>query len=108
MTAATEGVKSFQSVAQLADGAGVRQAVGSTSARTTLPTLGASRRVRINCNTRTWVRFGDSTVTASVAATSIPFEAFTPEYVIVPASATHFAVIRDSTDGFAHLQPTVS
>lgn len=98
-----------QTVAALADGAGVRQAVGTSSAPVTLPTLGASRRVRINASTRCWVRFGTSgSVTASVAGTSIPFEANSPEYVVVPAGMTHFAVIRDSADGFVHIQPTVT
>ncbi len=84
---------------------GTRAAVGSTTARTALPTLGDTHEVRILANTRCWIRFGSDSVEASVAGTSIPFPADTPEVVIVPDSATHFAVIRDSADGFVTLTP---
>lgn len=94
-------------IGQLADGAGVRQAVGSASATFALPTLGTSRRVRVLANTRCFIRFGGSGVSASVAGTSVPFVADLPEYVIVPGGATHFAVIRDTADGFVHVQPVV-
>jgi hypothetical protein len=86
--------------------AGTRLAVATaSSAATALPVLGATREVRVLANTRCWLRFGTGGVAASVAATSIPFPADAPEVVIVPADATHFAVIRDTADGFVTLTP---
>ncbi len=86
--------------------AGTRVAVATaSSAATALPTLGETREVRVLANTRCWVRFGTGGVAASVAATSIPFPADCPEVIEVPADATHFAVIRDTADGFVTLTP---
>lgn len=103
----TTGGADEASVAEYA--AGLRQAVGASStAAVTLPTLGASRRLRVMANTRCWLRFGMSGVGAAAAdGDSIPFAPDSPEVVKVPAGATHFRVIRDSADGFVTLTPTV-
>lgn len=90
---------------QYADGVGTRAAVGAASAATALPVLGETREVRITATVACWIRFGTSGVAASVAGSSIPFPASAPEVVIVPVGATHFAVIRDSADGFVTLTP---
>jgi hypothetical protein len=96
-----------QSVAEYAPG--VRQAVGASSTEAiALPALGPSRRVRVMANTRCWLRFGTSGVGAAAAdGNSIPFAPDAPEVVVVPASATHWRVIRDNVDGFVTLTPTV-
>jgi hypothetical protein len=65
--------------------------------------MGESREVRVRPNTNCWINFGTGSVSASVAGTSIPFSANAAEYVRVPDAATHFAVIRDSADGFVTL-----
>ncbi|MES2904014.1 MAG: hypothetical protein V4696_07500 [Pseudomonadota bacterium] len=85
---------------------GVRLASGAaSSAATALPTMGETREVRVHASEALWIRFGDSGVAATLGATSIPFNAGSVEVVEVPGSATHFAVIRDSADGFVTLTP---
>lgn len=104
----TTGGPDEASVGEYADGAGVRVAVTASSAAHALPVLSASRRVRVCGSVRAFLRFGGAGVSASLAGTSIPFVADTPETVKVPAGATHFAVIRDAAaDGHIHLQPVV-
>jgi hypothetical protein len=96
----------FSSSRDYAAGKGVRVAVATdSSAATPLPTLGETREVRIAANTDCWLRFGDATVVASVAETSIPLFAGGGEVMVIPAWATHFAVIRNSADGFITLTP---
>jgi hypothetical protein len=96
----------FSSSREYADGKGVRLAVATaSSAATALPVLGETREVRIAANTDCWLRFGGGSVAASVAGTSIPLYAGGVEVTVVPAWATHFAVIRDSADGFITLTP---
>jgi hypothetical protein len=94
-----------RSFVALTDGAGVRQAVALNTARFNLPALNTNRGVRISTTTRCFIRFGNSSVNAVVNGTSIPIEANAPEYLQVPAGATHFAVIRDLADGFISMHP---
>ena len=87
--------------------AGVRVAVtDSGTAAHALPTLGASREVRLMSNVRCFIRFGVPQAApngalldtaATVGATSFPLAADLPEVVRVPAGATHFAAICDGT-----------
>ena len=86
---------------------GLRHAVDATSEPVPIPDtmLGETREVRIVANTRCFLRFGDSAVAASNAGTSIPIVADAPEVMVVPASATHFAVVQDSAGGFLTLTP---
>jgi len=87
--------------------AGVRVSVTDTgTAANALPTLGASREVRLMASVRCFVRFGVPQAApnaalldtaATVGGTSFPLAPDSPEVVRVPAGATHFAVIRDGT-----------
>lgn len=81
-----------------------RQAVGSTSARVALPTLGTSRELYVMANTRCYFMTGSSSVTAS-AGTSHPLAVDERFYFRVPAGHTHVAYIRDSADGFISIVP---
>lgn len=80
---------------------GVRQAVGAaSSAAVALPTLGATREVRIVATARCYLRFGNSGVAEAAAdANSILIPADAPEVIQLPAGITHFRVIRDTADG---------
>lgn len=89
---------------------GVRVSVTATgTAANALPTMGNTREVRLMTTVRCFVRFGlpqaapDAALldtAASVAGTSFPLAADSPEVVRVPIGLTHFAVIRDeSFDG---------
>lgn len=88
---------------------GARVAFTSTStAATALPTLGASREVRLCASARCWIKWGTSGVSAAAAeAASFPVEANSPEVIRIPSSATHYRVIRDSADGNLTLTPAV-
>jgi uncharacterized cupin superfamily protein len=81
-----------------------RQAVGSTSARVALPTLGTSRELYVMANTRCYFMTGNSSVTAA-AGTSHPLATDERFYFRVPAGHTHIAYIRDSADGFISVVP---
>ena len=85
--------------------AGARQAVGTTSAGGTLPTLGASRRMMMVASSRCYVRTGTSGVTAALDGNSQALPADLPFTMIVPTGHTHFAVIRDTADGALDLMP---
>lgn len=86
--------------------AGARTASGAATGTTTvaLPTLGPDRWIRVHATAAAWVNFGaasgGSAAAATVAGTSIPLPAGAVEYFRVPIGPTHFAVLRDSADGF--------
>lgn len=81
-----------------------RQAVGSTSARVALPTLGTSRELYVMTNSRCFFMTGNSSVTAA-AGTSHPLAGDERFYFRVPAGHTHIAYIRDTADGFISIVP---
>lgn len=87
--------------------AGARVAVGASStAAAALPTLGSSRELFLNPSVRCWVVFGALDVAAAAAAAgNLPLEPGCMFTVTIPADATHFRVIRDSTDGFLTMIP---
>lgn len=94
-----------ETLGELIDGGGARLAIATATARVPLPMLGASRRVRLCASVRTHFRFGNSTVDASVAATSTPLPVDAAEYFIVPAGATHIAGIAETGSGHLHIAP---
>lgn len=72
----------------------------TSTAAATLPTLGASREVRLQATQPCWLVWGASGVgAASAAAGSILVGAYSAEVVRIPAGATHFRVIRAADDG---------
>ena len=81
-----------------------RQAVGSTSARVALPTLGTSRELYVKATSRCFFLTGDNAVTAA-AGTSHPLAADERFYLRIPAGHTHIAYIRESADGFISIIP---
>lgn len=88
---------------------GIRQAVGSASARVALPTLGASREIYVMSTNRLFFLTGDNTVTAvNGTGTSNMPHPLAPDnqfYIRVPSGHTHIAYIRDSADGFITIMP---
>jgi hypothetical protein len=95
-----------QSAVEYNIAAGSRQVSVTASASFAIPTLGASRLMRIATTEACHINFGTSgAVTASVAGTSMPLLATSDLHVIVPAGTTHFAVIRTTADGVVHLTP---
>jgi len=86
-----------------------RQAVGSTSARVALPTLGTSRELYVMATQRCFFQTGDSSVTAvnTTGPTNMSHPLASDErfYFRVPAGHTHIAYIRDSADGFISIVP---
>ena len=88
---------------------GIRQAVGSTSARVALPTLGTSREMYVMATQRCFFLTGNSSVTAvnttGTSNTSHPLAADERFYLRIPAGHTHIAYIRESADGFISIMP---
>ena len=88
---------------------GIRQAVGATSARVALPTLGTSRELYVMATQRCFFITGDSSVTAvnttGLTNMSHPLAADERFYFRVPAGHTHIAYIRESADGFISIIP---
>lgn len=88
--------------------AATRTAVGSTSsAAVAIGTLGTSREVMWTSSTRCFVRLGGSAVTAAVAtdANVLPIAVDSMFHIRIPASVTHYTVIRDTADGFIRCIP---
>jgi hypothetical protein len=81
-----------------------RQAVGATSARVALPTLGTSRELYVMATTRCFFRSGDSSI-AAAAGTSHPLAADERFHLRIPAGHTHIAYIRDTADGNISIVP---
>ena len=79
----------------------VQALTAASSAAVALPTLGATREVRLMADQPFWLRFGTSGVAAASAASgSSLYAAYSGEVVEVPPGATHFRVIRaGSADG---------
>lgn len=88
---------------------GIRQAIGTGSARVALPTLGTSRELYVMATQRCFFLTGDSSVTAvnTTGLTNMSHPLATDErfYFRVPAGHTHIAYIRDSADGFITIMP---
>lgn len=85
----------------------IRVAFTSTSTtEAALPTLGASREVRLCASQRCWIKWGTTGLSAAAAeAASFPVEANSPEVIRIPSGATHYRVIRDTADGNLHMAP---
>lgn len=81
--------------------AGQRPAVSGTSNRIT---LARTPEVLLTANTRCFVRLGDSTVTATAGAGSIPIENG-EKFHLQLNGATHLAVIQDTAAGFLTVVP---
>lgn len=88
---------------------GIRQAVGTGSARVALPTLSASREMYVMATNRCFFLTGDGSVTAvnttGLTNMSHPLAADERFYFRVPSGHTHIAYIRDSADGFITIMP---
>lgn len=84
---------------------GARVAVGATASGAALPTLGASRRIRVMASTRCFLRTGTVTNNAATDGNSLAIAADAEVSFIVPASHTSFSVVRDSADGFISIMP---
>lgn len=83
--------------------AGTRTAVATAaSANIAIGTLNAAREVMINASVRCFVKFGASNMTAPAVADAnlLPVEPGALFHTRIPAGATHYSVIRDTTDGF--------
>ena len=91
----------------IAGGARTASTASTGSTPVALPALGADRIVRIHASAALWINFGlgsgGGAAAATVAGTSLPISAGQSLEVVIPAGATHFAVIRDSADGFGTL-----
>jgi len=85
-------------------GTPARQAVGATSANFALPAMGPNREVYFLANTRCFVTWGDSVVTAA-PGTAHPLPADDRWYVTIPHNVTHFAVVQDTAGGFITICP---
>lgn len=85
--------------------AGRRVAVGAAASGDTLPTLGASRRIRVLASTRCFLRTGTVTNNAGTDGNSLAIAADAETSFIVPAGHTSFSVVRDSADGFISIMP---
>lgn len=74
-------------------GVRVNATAGSTTSNAAVPAGSAGKWVVVRVTAPTWLNFGSSGVTASAASTSMLWVG--GELVIkVPATATHFAVLR--------------
>ena len=87
----------------------VRQTVtGTSTAAIALPTLYASREVMVHASERCVIRLGASDVAAAtVASGQLILEAGERFHFKIATGATHFRVIRDSTDGFLSITAVV-
>jgi hypothetical protein len=87
--------------------AGLRTAFTATSTtEAALPSLGATRELRICASQRCWLITGATGVSAASAGnTSLPIPADSVEVIRIPSGHTHFRVIRDTADGFIHMAP---
>jgi hypothetical protein len=74
----------------LAPSTNVSVPIGSTSLRATIPA--GSEVVRVATNQKCFIKFGDSTVTATSADMVFPLGV---EVLAVPFGVTHIAVIQD-------------
>jgi len=87
----------------------VREAYGTTStAAIALPTLGASREMRIHTSVRAFIRFGASDVSpATVAAGQMISPADAPDVIRVPVGQTHVRVIGETASGSISLTAVI-
>lgn len=82
--------------------AALRLAVAATSSAAALPTLGTTRELYVHAvGTRVYLRTGDSTISAAVAAAHHVVEAGEKFHWRVPSGHTHIAVIGDGGTGQA-------
>jgi hypothetical protein len=89
--------------------AGLSQAFATAStAGIALPPLGTTRELRLRATAQCYIVFGiGAGIAATSGATSLLIETALPDVIRVPATATHFAVIRDTADGILRLTPVV-
>ena len=87
----------------------VREAYGTTStAAIALPTLGASREMRIHTSVCAFIRFGASDVSpATVAAGQMISPADVPDVIRIPTGQTHIRVIGETASGSISLTAVI-
>jgi hypothetical protein len=90
----------------LANGQRTAIAAATTTPALALPTLGASRELRLRATSACFINFGVGTgVAATIGATSYSIDANLPDVIVVPTTATHYSIIRETADGFLNLTP---
>ena len=80
----------------------------SSTAAIALPTLGASRELRIHTSVRAFIRFGAPDVSpATVAAGQMISPADAPDVIRIPTGQTHVRVIGETASGSISLTAVI-
>lgn len=80
----------------------------SSTAAIALPTLGASRELRIHTSVGAFIRFGASDVSpATVAAGQMISPADVPDVIRIPTGQTHIRVIGETASGSISLTAVI-
>lgn len=87
--------------------AATRTAVGVASVSAALGTLSADREVMLTASTDCYVAFGTSSGVSVAATDAAALRLFAGErfHLRLAAGITHYAVIRDSADGYLRVTP---
>ena len=87
--------------------AATRTAIGSSSTAGALGTLNTAREVMLTASVDCYVAFGTSSGVSVAATDAAALRLFAGErfHLRLAAGLTHYAVIRDSSDGFLRVTP---